>query len=323
MLLSIIIVNYNSGEMLRDCLKSIYDSQISFEFETIVIDNASADDSLGKAKSSYPDVVYIENHENTGFARANNQGIRMAKGKYILIQNPDTLVIGNAIERLVDYVAANHGVGIAAGKLLNGDRTLQHSIRRFPSASSQLFEACFLHKLLPRLSKNLGEVVLDDTEYSKPLDVDWISGAIMLINREALEKVGMLDESFFLYAEEVDWCYRMKLNGWRILYYPEAVFVHFKGKTKANLRLYVQHIRARRQFNYKHFNGLRARNFDTVSLLFLFNRALLFFLVSLAKPSKEAVEMRDLYYQSGKALLEMMVKGPEVSPARAFLQERS
>lgn len=319
MLLSIIIVNYNSGDMLRDCLQSIHDSQISFDHEILVIDNASIDDSLRKARDAFPDAIYIENNENTGFARANNQGIGFAKGKYILIQNPDTLVINNAIERLIDYMQANPDIGIASGKLLNGDRTLQYSIRRYPSISSQLFEAFFLHKVIPRLSKTLGEVVLNERVYDKPLDIDWVCGAIMLLDRKAIEQVGMLDESFFLYAEEVDWCYRMKLNGWRVLYYPEATFIHFKGKTKVNHKLYFQHIRARRQFNYKHFRGFRARIFDTASLIFLFNRALLFFIISLVRPSRETVEMRGLYFQSGKALLEVMIKGTDVS--RSILQE--
>jgi len=313
MLLSIIIVNYNSGEMLHNCLKSIYDSGVSFEHEIIVIDNSSADDSLKKAQADFPNVIYIRNNENAGFAKANNQGIRMAKGAYILIQNPDTLVVGQSIESLVNYARANPDVGIAGGRLLNEDGTLQYSIQRFPAVASQVFEAFFIHKLLPQLTRNFGEAVLNDAAYNKSLDVDWIFGAVMLINKKAISKVGMLDESFFLYSEEVDWCYRMKSNGWRVAYYPEATFVHFMGKASTNLQLYIQRLRARRQFGYKHFHPLKARLLDLTILVYLLNRTLLFMTLSIVKPSEDTKQMRELYSKSGKALLGMIIRNADMS----------
>lgn len=312
MLLSIILVNYNSGEMLSGCIQSIRESGIGFAYEIIVVDNASVDDSLKQAQATYADVRYIINNENAGFAKANNQGIDIARGKYILIQNPDTLVVGNAIETLVSFIRNNPDIGITSGILLNEDHTLQHSIRRFPSVTGQLFEALFIHKLTPRLSRKFGEVVLDEMVYKKPLDVDWVTGAVMLLSRDVISKVGKLDESFFLYAEEVDWCYRMKKNGLRMVYFPQAVFIHFMGKTNVNLQRYTQHVMARRQFAYKHFSTARARMFDMASLIFLINRGLLFLMLSAVRPSSERRKLRRLYFEASKALLVMMMKAPGV-----------
>ncbi|MHB8841321.1 MAG: glycosyltransferase family 2 protein [Candidatus Aquicultor sp.] len=316
MLLSIVLVNYNSADMLVDCLRSIHESKLDFEHEIIVVDNDSHDDSLKKAKSGFPAVRYLENKDNIGFARANNQGIRLAKGQYVLIQNPDTLVIGHAIENLVGFIRNNPGIGIVGGKLLNRDGSLQYSIRRFPAITGQLFEALFMHKIAPQLSRRLGEVVLGESAYGKPLGVDWITGAIMMVDRAAIEQVGMLDESFFLYAEEVDWCYRMRQNGWRIVYYPDAVFTHFMGKTKANLQLYTQHLRARRQFSYKHFSRFKALMFDIASLIYLINRSTLFLALSIVKPSDDVSQMGRLYYQSGKELIKMVASGAELPKHR-------
>jgi GT2 family glycosyltransferase len=288
--------------MLYDCIKSIYDSKISFDYEIIVVDNASADDSVVKTKEAFPSVKYIENTGNLGFAKANNQGINLSKAKYVLIQNPDTIVIDSAIDNLVEYAEKNKDVGILGAKLLNSDGSLQYSIKRFPSVISQFFEALFLHKMISKLSAYLGEVIYDNNAYTRTKNVDWITGAIMLVREEAIESVGSFDESFFLYAEEVDWCYRMKKAGWQVIYYPKASFIHHMGKTKASELLYTQHIRARRQFGRKHFCKGKALLFDLASLTFLVVRAALYFIISTIKHTEDSEYMRILYSEVSKKL---------------------
>lgn len=218
--LSIIIVNWNTKDLLADCLESLIGIQQSVR-EVIVVDNASMDGSAGMVYAHFPWVTLIESPDNLGFAAGNNLALHHATGKYVLLLNPDTVVTEGAIERLWQALAAQSKAGIAGAQLLNADGSLQRSIGVFPSLWSEL----------PLINRCLGPV-RGDAQVSTPdgdltvQSVDWVSGACLMIKREVVEDIGLLDESFWLYTEETDWCYRARAAGWDVLLVPQAQVYH-------------------------------------------------------------------------------------------------
>lgn len=229
MKLSIIIVNYNSKEFLNKTLAGIYSSSYSFDFETIVVDNRSADDSIKLMKTKFPQVRVLKNTRNVGFARANNQAIARAKGEYILFLNPDAVPSKGAIEQLVKFMEQRPFAGCVGGKLLNPDGSFQFSCRSFPDYISIFFgRKSFFRKLFPE-SIFSRKFLLTDLDYTKPQGVDWIMGACMLTKREVISQVGSFDENFFLFVEDLDFCYRLRKQGYEVCYCPDAVFYHTHG----------------------------------------------------------------------------------------------
>jgi GT2 family glycosyltransferase len=313
MLLSIVIVNFNSGSYLADCIKSITDSNIDFDYEIIVVDNASSDDSLTTSKRLFPDIKYIENPDNRGFGKANNQGIDLARGKYVLIQNPDTLVNGTAIRDMVAYAGKNKDIGIMSAKLLNKDGTLQWSIHNYPDVLTVLFEGLFLHRLFPGLSRRIGLTVHDKRIYDASRDVDWITGAIMLVDTEAIKTVGKFDERFFLYVEEVDWCYRMRKQGWRVHYFAEAGFTHYLGNSKGSQKLFIQYQKASVQYASKHFSAIRRFMFCLAILVYLANRMLVESIKLVLGRTADGKIMVRRYFSGIIAVIEMMIKGADLA----------
>ncbi len=223
--LSIIIVNWNTREHLLRCLKSVFQSEEGRPWEVIVIDNGSQDGSAEEARRLFPGIRLIANERNLGFARATNQGINIASGKYLLLLNPDTEVKGRAIEELVAFMEGHPDAGIAGGQLLNGDGSRQNSIANFPSLATELLNKSLLRRLFP------GKFPGKEKNYPSPIEVDSVIGACMIAKREALEQVGVLDEDYFLFLEETDWCYRMRKAGWKVYHVPQAEIVHFQGRS--------------------------------------------------------------------------------------------
>ena len=221
---SIIIVNWNTREYLLRCLKSVLQSEKSSSWEVIVIDNGSRDGSVGEAGRLFPNIRLIANAENVGFARATNQGIAQSSGRYILLLNPDTEVKGRAIETLVDFMESRPDAGIAGGQLLNADGSKQNSIANFPSLATELFNKSLLRRLFPKRFPG------KESHYSEPIEVDSVIGACLIARREAVERVGNLDEDYFLFLEETDWCYRMKKAGWKVYHVSGAEVIHYQGK---------------------------------------------------------------------------------------------
>lgn len=256
---SVIVVNWNTRELLAKCLRCVQDTVQRVSCEIIVIDNASSDDSVAMVRRDFPAVRLIANTENVGFARANNQGIPLAQGRYVLLLNSDAFVRPNCIDRMVAFMDAHPKAGMAGCKLLYEDGRLQPSCARFPTLLTELFTAFGLDKLFSR-SKLFGRYLMTDWDYNDTRPVDVIMGAFMLVRREVIQQIGMLDESFFMYSEEVDWCYRCQQAGWQVLFTPEAETVHLWGgstgsiKVETLLRLY----RARVQFFRKHYGRLSA-----------------------------------------------------------------
>jgi len=227
--LSVVVVSWNVSELLQQCIESIRRTQGALNVEVIVVDNASTDDTVATVRERFPDVCLIANEENRGFPAANNQGIAVAEGRHVFLLNPDTKVLDDSLERLVDYLDQHQRVGIVGPQLLTGKGEVQSSRRRFPTLATAIFESTWLQSMAP-------EGVLDhyyvrDRPGDEVQEVDWLYGAALMARREAVDEVGPLDEGFFMYSEELDWCRRFVEAGWRVVYLPEAQVVHYGGKS--------------------------------------------------------------------------------------------
>jgi GT2 family glycosyltransferase len=244
--LSIIIVNWNTRDLLRDCLNSVYAETKETSFEVLVMDNASSDGSAEMVTREFPQVRLIENEENLGFARANNQAIRQCRGDYILLLNPDTVVLSGALDKMVAFMRAHPDIAASGPMILNADGSPQPSaFRNFHPAGSctdfLLKEAVATYPLRLLISK-LGKRETYNSPH--PQQVAWVCGACMMMARAAVDRVGLLDEQYFLYAEEADWFYRLKRVGGKAYFIPEARIIHYQGRslkqTDAPLKYFYQ-----------------------------------------------------------------------------------
>ena len=253
---TIIIVNWNTEKCLRDCLESLYFQTAGVDFEVIVIDNASSDNSTDMVNNEFPGVVLIQNSENKGFAAANNQGIAIAKGRYILLINSDTLIQDNAIEKVVKFSDSYDKAAVVACKILNPDKSLQPNCFMFPSILNLFLSTFYLCHLFPQ-NRFFGRERMSWWDWRDCREVDVITGCFMFVRREAINQVGMMDDSYFMYFEETDWCYRFKKAGWKILFTPDAEIVHLGGGSSKQVRseMFQQHIRSMLLFFKKHTGG--------------------------------------------------------------------
>lgn len=231
---SIIIVNWNTRDILRDCLKSVYEQTQDIEFEVIVVDNASADGSAEMVKKNFPRVTLLENSENHGFAAANNQGIAIARGRYVLLLNSDTVILEKAIEKTISFADSHPKAAVVGCRVLNPDMTLQHSCFMFPSILNMLLSATYLYKLFPR-NKFFGRERMTWWDRNDVREVDVITGCFMLVRRKVIEQVGLMDERFFMYGEETDWCYRFKKAGWKNIFIPDVKIIHIGGQSSKKI----------------------------------------------------------------------------------------
>ncbi len=230
--LSITIVNFNKGSFLLACLDSLYKTAGDISLEVIVVDNNSSDGTGEILPTLYPGVRLILNSANLGFARATNQALALARGSFILLLNPDTVVMEGALQTLVDFLKANPGVGAVGPQMVGPDGAIQLSCRRFPGYSTALFgHYSLLTRWFPR-NRFSRRYLLSDWDHAETREVDWISGACLMTRREVLERVGFLDEQFFLFNEDVDWCKRVREAGWKVVYLPAARVVHYIGASK-------------------------------------------------------------------------------------------
>ncbi|MFL6216335.1 MAG: glycosyltransferase family 2 protein [Blastocatellia bacterium] len=228
--LSIIIVNWNTRDITRDCLRSVSHYAGGLDYEVIVVDNASSDGSVEMIRAEFPGVRLIANDTNLGFGRANNQAMRVARGQFFFLLNSDTLIFDDAIQRLIKFIAADSRIGIAGCKLLFEDRTLQSSCSRFPSLRVTLLEDLMLYKFLPRRLQ--GELLLGGYwPHDRARDVDAVWGAAMMVRRQVFEQTGGFDERIFMYGEDLEWCMRVRDCGWRITFTPDAAIIHLNHKS--------------------------------------------------------------------------------------------
>ena len=230
---SVIIVSYNTRELLRTCLDSLRAHPSSFASEIVVVDNGSSDGSADLVEQTYRDVRLIRNSANLGFAAANNIGIRNSTGKYILLLNSDTEIPAKACDDVVRFLESQGGKGLAGCTLRNPDWSLQPSVRSFPSVINLISESFFLYRIFPR-SRLFGRYYMTDFDYSKPAQVDWVMGAFLMIHRGVFETIGLLDERFFMFGEEADLCYRARQAGIATWFFSGANLVHHWGGSSKN-----------------------------------------------------------------------------------------
>jgi len=273
MKLSVSIVNYNDGELITGLLDSVYSSEADFDYEVIVTDNGSTDGSAEMIESKYPEAKLIRNGENLGFARAQNAGIGASIGEYILLLNPDATIERRAMKRLVSFMDSHEEAGAAGGKILNPDGSIQLSGKKFPTPLTALFLTLGIHKLFPNNPVTKGYYMSEES-YDQAQEVDHVMGSFLIARRAAISTAGLMDENFFLYCDDVDWCMRIKQEGYKIFYTPDAVMTHKKGGTTSrdSRRCIIEHHRSLwyfyRKWYYKkyprlismlYFTGLQIR----------------------------------------------------------------
>ena len=229
--ISIIIVSWNVRDRLRACLASLPggDSHV----EIIVVDAASADGTAAMVRADFPAVRLIASADNLGYSRGNNLGLAQARGRYALILNPDTELDGPALPSMLGYLDANPAVGVLGPRLVLPDQSVQASRRRFPTLLTAIFESTWLQGLAPR--GVLAHYYAADLPADQPAEVDWLVGAALMVRRAVWEQVGVLDDNFFMYSEELDWQRRIKAAGWKIVYFPAAQVRHFEAQSSAQV----------------------------------------------------------------------------------------
>jgi GT2 family glycosyltransferase len=252
---SIIILNYNTRELTINALRSVYQSVTSCRFEVILVDNASKDDSIQHIQNEFPQVTLILNHENVGFAIANNQAMRVAQGRYVLLLNSDTLIQQDTLETMLQFMDKHPEVGAAGCKLVLLDGTLDKACKRgFPRPLASFYYAFGMSKLFPAVPRfNQYQLGYMDPDDAYP--VDCLVGAFMFVRRTTIDQVGMLDEDFFMYGEDIDWCYRIKQAGWVNYYYPKTQILHLKGASSRRkpVKIVYEFHRAMWLFHRKHY----------------------------------------------------------------------
>lgn len=257
--ISIIIVNWNTKDLLRNCLNSIYGTVQGIAFEIIVVDNASHDGSMAMLREEFPQVTIIENTTNRGFGAANNQAISIMKGRYALLLNTDTILTKDAGYELFSFMEAHPDAATACGQLLNADGSKQNSIASFPTLWTLFLNTSLLEYLLPKSypSKRY--------DYKGPIEIDSGIGACLMVRKQAIDEVGMFDERYFFFFEETDWALQMKTAGWKIYHVPSARIYHLQGQSIGrDIRSRIEFYRSRYQFFKKWKNR---SHYQLVSLI--------------------------------------------------------
>lgn len=275
MKLSVIIVNYNVKHFLEQCLHSVYKAAKGIETEIFVVDNNSVDGSAQLIREKFPELHFIENKENVGFSRANNQAIRKAKGEYILLLNPDTVVEENTFQKITGFMDKHPEAGGLGVKMIDGKGNfLPESKRGLPTPWVAFYKMFGLSKLFPK-SQKFGKYHLSYLSENEIHEVEILAGAFMLLRKTALDKVGLLDETFFMYGEDIDLSYRIILGGYKNYYFPETTIIHYKGEStkKGSLNYVKVFYNAMIIFARKHFSGGKAGFFAFIIHLAIYFRA--------------------------------------------------
>ena len=227
--LSIIVVSWNVKALLRQCLASVDAGRGGLALEVIVVDSASSDGTTAMVMDEFPWVKMLPQQENVGFSRGNNLGLVGATAPYLLLLNPDTQVLGDALPEMVSYLDQHPNVGVLGPQLLYPNGEVQSSRRRFPTLLTGFFESTWLQPLAPRAL--LRHYYVQDHPDDVTIEVDWVMGACLMVRRGAFQAVGPLDEGYFMYSEEIEWQRRIKGAGWKVVYHPAAQVIHHEGKS--------------------------------------------------------------------------------------------
>lgn len=282
--LSVIIVNWNTRELLAACLTSLYEHPLDGQGEVWVVDNASQDGSAALVRQRFPQVRLIENTTNRGFAAANNQAIQASTGRYVVLFNSDALALPGTLNSLVRFLDAHPAVGAVGPMLLNRDGSFQASYAKFPTLLSEL-------SLLTGLAKWwLGPYAPSPRPRpdEQPHQVDWVAGAALMVRRAAIDRVGLLDEGYFLYSEETDWCWRLAQGGYPVWYLPQVQVIHQHGASsqQQSARSYGLLYQSKLRFFARHYGAVPA---GALRLIFLAGAALRLFIwhgLALVRPAK-------------------------------------
>jgi GT2 family glycosyltransferase len=271
---SVIIVSWNARKYLMQCLASLSDQACRYPMEIIVVDNDSSDGSADAVINHYPNTRLIRNTENVGFAQANNIGVSASTGRYLCFVNSDVKVLPDCISRLVDYCEEHHDVGMVGPRILGGDGKLQRSCRGFPNVWNMFCRALALDSVFRR-SKLFTGYSLSHWSQDCLRQVDILVGCFWLVRRLALNEVGLLDDSFFMYAEDMDWCKRFWAHHWPIVFVPSAEAIHYGGASSSNspVRFYIEKQRADLQYWRKHHSRLAVVSYFLISCLHVSLRA--------------------------------------------------
>lgn len=286
---SIIIVNYNTKEMLLKCISTVFQF-CKTPFEIILIDNNSTDNSIEAVKSLFSEVITIENKYNAGFPKANNQGIQIARGNYILLLNPDTELLTDSISELINYLKNNSDVHLLAPQLLNTDLSIQYSIQQFVTVKEIIAETFFLHHLYK------GRKSYFKNDITKPINVEALSGAFMLMHKNVINKVGMLDEDLF-WTEDMEFCYRAYRNNLKTVYYPNTSIIHHgsvSGKKNLNIMISNQ-ILSKITFFKKNHSNMSFQAVKFFRWLHIKSRILLFKILSIV--ANNSYKEKELAYK--------------------------
>jgi GT2 family glycosyltransferase len=243
--LSIIVVAWNVRDLVLDCLASIDAAELGISYEVIVVDNGSEDGTVDAVRTQFPDTSVIALPRNIGFAAGNNQGLLKMRGRHAVLLNSDTILLPDGFERCVGYLDAHPGVAVVGPQLLNPDRTKQNCIHNSPTILSELVGQSLLRRLFPRRypSKRV--------HYDGPVEVEAVLGACLFVRREVVDQIGPIDEDYFFFLEETDWCHRIRAQGWKVVHLPDARVIHLYGestKKKVPLRTRIEYYRSRYTF---------------------------------------------------------------------------
>jgi GT2 family glycosyltransferase len=290
--LSNIIVSWNAKEFLDECLQSIYQNAPGCKFETIVVDNASTDGAPDLVAEKYCQITLIRNSENLGFAKANNIGIKESTGKYICLINSDAVVLKDCIDRMCNYMNKHPEIGVLGPRILNRDGSLQPSCREFPTFWKNICRTLALDKLFPK-SQIFGGYYMMNWSHETVREVDYLSGCFMMVRRSAIDQVGLLDDGFFFYAEDKDWCKRFWKGGWKVVYYPEAKAIHYSSGSsdKDPIKLYIQQTKANLQYYSKHHSHMAKMVYILTNIIHQMIRVLGSSVLCVIKPSGRQITL--------------------------------
>jgi GT2 family glycosyltransferase len=251
--LSIAIVSWNTCDLLEDCLRSVFETTDDIDFEVIVVDNASDDDSVEMVRSRYPQVKIIENSDNAGFPKANNQAYAVSSGRHFMLLNPDTICCRGALAGLVGFLDERLYAGAVGPLVLNPDQTLQYSWSRFPTFINEVRGV-----LDRRIEGHPTPATADHVRAIGPFETDWVGGCALMIRRAAVEDIGLMDESYFMYNEETDWCYRLRQKGWGVWVDPSTEIVHYGGQSSSKASSQsARHLRnSKRRYFSKYYGSV-------------------------------------------------------------------
>ncbi|HTZ48939.1 MAG TPA: glycosyltransferase family 2 protein [Verrucomicrobiae bacterium] len=261
--ISVVIVSWNARRYLQECLKSLEDSPANRSMEVIVVDNASTDGSPEMVETEFPWVKLVKADQNLGFAKANNVGIRLSKGRYVSLINSDVKVLPDCLGTLADYLDQHPDIGNVGPRVLNGDLSLQGSCRRFPTLWNN---ACMAIGLSGAKHRFFSGEHMQYFAHDREMDVQVLVGCFWMVRKEAFEKAGLLDEDFFMYAEDVDWCKRCWNAGWRVAFNPSAEAIHYRGGSSVNdpVRFAVEQQRAVLHYWAKHHGWMGRLGIGTI-----------------------------------------------------------